>query len=155
MKLAVLSHKYCWHSDTEKGGVLTDGGFAAQVRALSELFDETLLVVPIGSPPHAKAGQSIRGHNIRFDPLTPRLQRSAWVRRLLFPLWLLQNRRAVLNAIRNADVVHTPVPSIVGTTAMVIAAITGKRLFVRHCGDWSDASTAFRRFNRWFMRRFS
>ena len=38
---------------------------------------------------------------------------------------------------------------------MVLAAVAGKRLFVRHCGDWSRRKTVAEGFWKWFMETYA
>ncbi len=70
MHLAVFAHKLCWRSEASRSGYATDGGFPAQMRALSELFDSTTLVVPCAVS-GGRAGESpIVGSSLSVAPLS-------------------------------------------------------------------------------------
>lgn len=146
-----MSHKLCWPSARASGAVETDGGFAFQMRALSELFDQTTVLVPVDMALRRESGNPVTGHNLTVVPLAHRPGRSPQARRMLIPIWLLKNLPRIVHAIREADVVHTPVPSMIGTYAMLLATVMRKPLIVRHCGDWNDLGTAWKRFHRRFM----
>lgn len=150
MRLTIISHKLCWgDGDRAPGSFATDGGFPFQVAALSELFDETQLAVPVASSPRP-GGTRIRGHNLTVVPLSEVPGRGALRKITLLP-WYLRTRRSILSAIDRADVVHTPVPSDVGSLAMMVARARGKRLLVRYCGDWNSPRTIAQKTLRRFM----
>ncbi len=145
--LTVISHKPCWRS--LRSGYATDGGFPVQMKALSELFERTYLLVPIyaGS---SEGEIAITGKELKVIPLSPPSGRGI-VRKLLFPFWVLRNLPRIIYYILKADVVHTPIPGDVGTIGMLLAAFFRKRLFVRHCGNWLVQKTLAERFWKWFM----
>lgn len=145
MKLAIFSHKTCWKSAQSPTGYATDGGFPFQVRALSELFDETMLVVPV-SPEARKSGEvPLTGHRITVRPLTM-LGGSGTARKLRFPFWLLRNAPTLLSEALRADAIHAPVPGDVGSFGMVAGLALRKPLMVRYCGNWTAPRTAAERF---------
>jgi glycosyltransferase involved in cell wall biosynthesis len=158
MKLVVISHKPCWRSESSPTGYATDGGFPIQMRSLAELFDATTLLVPVGSSGSGggnggageEGGSALAGPGIRVIPLTPPPGRGA-VRKLLFPFWILQNARVLFREVRRADAVHAPIPGDVGTAGILLSLAMGKRLFVRHCGNWLAPKTAADRFWKWLM----
>jgi len=121
---------------------------------MSELFDETRLMVPIKVA--ASAGGEIRltGHQLAVVPLTSR-SGTGLASKLSFVPWLLRNGPTLLREIRAADAVHAPVPGDVGTVGMLLAWFARKPLLVRHCGNWSKPVTAAERFWRWFMERIA
>ena len=150
VKLAVFSHKVCWPSAASPSGFATDGGFPFQMKALSELFDSTTLVVPClasgGQPGEAALG----GNKLYVAPLSaPR--RTGLKHKLLFPFWLLRNTPRVLRELFRADAVHAPIPGDVGTIGMLFAFLFRKPLLVRHCGNWLQPETAAEHFWKWFM----
>jgi hypothetical protein len=145
MKLVVFSHKLCWRSSAAESGYATDGGFPFQVRALSELFDETVLVVPV-TPIARSAGEgSLQGKNLSVCPLTP-VAGSGLLRKLSFPIWVLRNASTLLVETMRADAIHAPVPGDVGTIGMLLGLAFRKPLMVRHCGNWLSPRTTAERF---------
>jgi glycosyltransferase involved in cell wall biosynthesis len=148
----VFSHKPCWTSAASPSGYATDGGFAFQMRALSELFEATTVVVPVSPRPQADGECSITGRNLKVVPLTE-LRGKGAVRKLGFPLWLARNGWRFLRELRAAEAIHAPVPGDVGTAGMLLGFLLRKRLFVRHCGNWFVQTTAAERFWKWFIER--
>jgi glycosyltransferase involved in cell wall biosynthesis len=154
MRLVVFSHKPCWSSSDSLSGYATDGGFPFQMRALSELFDETTLVVPCFSLESRIGVSSLTGHNLSFAPLTLPSGSGLWRKAgLLF--WLVRNSPVLMREIRRADVVHAPIPGDIGTIGMLLAFIFRKPLFVRYCGNWFVQRTTAEHFWNWFMQRFA
>jgi glycosyltransferase involved in cell wall biosynthesis len=152
MKLVVISHKPCWRSESSPSsptGYATDGGFPIQMRSLAELFDGTTLLVPVGSS-GGEGGSALAGPGMTVVPLTPPRGRGA-MRKLLFPFWILENARVLWREVRRADAVHAPIPGDVGTAGILLSLLMGKRLFVRHCGNWLAPRTAADRFWKWLM----
>lgn len=134
MKLLVLSHKLCWR--LADGGFATRGGFALQMRALSDLFSSTEVWVPVAAPGPLPDGlMRLDGRQLEVVPLSP-LSGAGWRRRLGWLVWLLRHGPAIWRALGRADAVHTPVPSDVGTLGLMLALLRRKRLLVRHCGTW-------------------
>ena len=154
MKLAVVSHKLCWNSSEAPDLYRTDGGFPLQMKAISELFDETRVVVPCESLPVVEGVSPVTGHNLRVSPLS--VPKGTDLRRKVnIPLWLLRNGRTIWREIREADAVHAAVPGDVGTIGMLFALVLRKPLFVRHCGNWLVPRTAAEHFWKWMMQRFA
>ena len=154
MKLLVFSHKACWPSAASPSGYATDGGFPFQMGALSELFDETVLLVPCGST-GSRAGEiGLHGQGLRIAPLSPRRGLGIYSKLSFLP-WLLANSPTIWREFRRADGVHTPIPGDVGTVGMLAAWICRKRLFVRYCGNWLTLKTTADRFWHWFMEQFA
>lgn len=150
MKLVIVSHKQLWRVGF--GGpprFAANGGFPTQVRALSELFDETQLVVPIAPPPPPASATIISGHRIGFAALEPLpLGRQRRRRRIT---WLPRNGPLIWRAILEADAVHAPIPGDVGTFGILATLAQRKPLFVRHCGDWWRRDSLGRRAWPWLM----
>lgn len=149
MKLVVVSHKVCW----EKAGKFqTDGGFPLQMKAISELFDETTLVVPCRKLTNETGLAEIAGKNLKFVPLSePR--GTNWRRKVQFPLWLAGNGWRILREIYRADAVHAPVPGDVGTIGIFGALLLQKPLLVRYCGNWLVQQTRAEKFWRILMEK--
>ena len=154
MKLLVVSHKPCWPCSNSQTGFATDGGFPFQMRALSELFETTTLIVPC-SPAYDKNGEvPLTGHNLSIAPVTSPYGRRVW-RKTLFPFWILRNSFTIIRELLRADAVHTPIPGDIGTIGMMLAFVLHKPLIVRHCGNWFVQRTAAERFWKWIMERFA
>ena len=131
MRLVVFSHKPCWLSPGSPSGVATDGGFPFQMRALSELFDETTLVLPVDGRGPRPGEIPLHGPRLRIAALRP-LKSSGLLRRWAFPFWLLSQMPRMLREFFRADAVHAPIPGDVGTIGMLLAFVLRKPLFVRH-----------------------
>jgi glycosyltransferase involved in cell wall biosynthesis len=152
MKLAVFSHKPTWTSAHSPTGYATDGGFPFQMRALSEIFDETRVVVP-SVPLNGRVGEMpLWGHNFSVVPLSsPR--GTGMRRKLTLSLWLLRNAPVIVREVLKADAIHAPIPGDIGTIGMLLAFLLRKPLFVRHCGNWFVQVTTAEKFWKWFMEK--
>jgi glycosyltransferase involved in cell wall biosynthesis len=154
MKLAVISHKLCWKMPGTVEDYRTDGGFPLQIEAISELFDETRLVVPCETASDKQGLSPLVGHRLSVAPLS--VPKGTDLRRKLdIPFWLARNGRRIWGEIRRADAVHAPIPGDVGTIGFLFALVQRKPLFVRHCGNWMVQKTAAEAFWRWMMVRFA
>jgi glycosyltransferase involved in cell wall biosynthesis len=150
MKLAVFSYKTCWSCPESATGYATDGGFAFQMRALSELFDATTIAVPVAPRPSESGQIPLEGRNLRIVPLT--LPAGSGLRRkLAFVPWLARNAATVLREVRRADAVHAPIPADIGTIGMLLAFLMRKPLLVRYCGNWQAERTLAERLWKRFM----
>ena len=154
MKLAVVSHKVCWNSPDAPNFYRTDGGFPLQINAISELFDETRVVVPCENSLDDKGASPLIGHNLRVEPLSVPKGTDLW-RKINIPIWLLKNGRRIWREVHRADAVHAPIPGDVGTIGMLFALLLRKPLFVRHCGNWLVPRTTAEYFWKWTMERFA
>ena len=152
MKLVLVSYKVCWESPNSASGYATNGGFALQVRALSELFDETRLVVPIARVPRPAGEVKISGRKLSVVPIEEPVGKDL-PRKFRLPGWFLRNITTVAREIRNADAVHTPVPGDIGSIGMLVAMALRKRLFIRYCGNWLVRRTIADRFLGWLLQR--
>ncbi len=154
MKLVVISSKRCWHASLSPSGFTTDGGFPMQMRALSQLFDRTTLVVPCLPAGSDAATTPLVGENMSVVAMSYPHGRG-WHRKLDFPFWLARNFPILIRELLRADAIHAPIPGDIGTVAMVLAVLFRKPLFVRHCGNWLAPSTSLERFWKWFMETFA
>lgn len=154
MRLTVFSHKPCWKSPGSPSGYATDGGFPFQMRALSELFEGTTLVVPCSSAASQGGEIPLTGKRISITPLTS-LGGSGLRRKLIIPFWFLRNALVLLSETLRADAVHVPIPGDIGTIGMLLAYLLRKPLFVRYCGNWYVQKTNAEHFWKWFMERFA
>lgn len=154
MHLVVFSHKLCWPSANSPSGYATDGGFPFQMRAISELFDATTLVVPCTASASDAGLSPLAGHNLSVAPLT--VPAGIGLRRkvgLLF--WLARNSPVLIREVFRADAVHAPIPGDIGTIGMLLAFVLRKPLFVRHCGNWLAPKTTAEHFWKWFIEQFA
>lgn len=154
MRIVVFSHKVCRPDPGSPTGYATDGGFPLQMEALSQLFDQTVLVVPCERRPASPGDTPLRGRHLRVAPVRVPYGRGA-TRKLLLPVWILANARTLLNEALTSDAVHAPIPGDVGTIGFALALLLRKPLFVRHCGNWFVQKTAAERAWVWAMERFA
>jgi hypothetical protein len=154
MRLAVFSHKPCWVSAESRSGYATDGGFPFQMKALSDLFDATVLVVPCAPPASHDGEIALDGRNLSVAPLSMPAGRGLR-RKLGLGFWLLRNFPLIVRELLRADAVHAPIPGDIGTIGMLLAFVLRKPLFVRHCGNWLKPVTRAEFFWKWFMEMFA
>jgi glycosyltransferase involved in cell wall biosynthesis len=152
MQLTVFSHKPCWWSAASPSGYATDGGFAFQMRALSQLFQATRVVVPCSRSGQRVGEIPLTGQNLTIVPLTLPLGVGLG-RKLALPFWMLRNGATLLREVIEAQAVHAVIPGDIGTLGMLLAWALRKRLLVRHCGDWFVQRTTAEHFWRWFIER--
>ena len=150
MRVVVVSSKPCVASPTSPSGYATDGGFPLQMRALSELFGSTRLLVPCGAGPGKDGLTALTGRALSVVPIVEPAGRGLARKAGLIP-WSLATGGVLLREMRRADAVHAVIPGDVGAIGMVMAFLTRRRLFVRHCGNWERRVTAGDRFARWFL----
>jgi len=135
-RVAVITHKACWPDASSASGHATDGGFPFQMHALSGLFEELILMLPLAPGPKPAGAAPLEGKGLQVVPLTP-LPSGTVQRRLLFPVWLLRNLSTYRRQVQAADAVHALVPGDVGTLGMLLARMANRPLLVRHCGNWN------------------
>ena len=107
------------------------------MRAISNLFEQTTLMVPIQRTPLPPGAFPLDGHNIRVVPLAEP-EGLGWRRKLRMAPWLLHHGALLWREAQRAGAVHTPVGGDIGTIGIFIALALRKPLFVRHCGTWGD-----------------
>ena len=122
------------------------------MRAISEIFDETRLVVPVSRKSRPTGEIPVSGDCLSVIPL-PDPEGSDLKRKLRLPFWLLNNLPTLIREIRRADAVHTPIPGDIGTFGLLIALLFRKPLFVRHCGNWFVRRTIAEFGWRWLLER--
>jgi glycosyltransferase involved in cell wall biosynthesis len=122
------------------------------MKAISELFDETRLVVPVASVRRAAGEVALSGHNLSVVPVEVPAGQDLR-RKLGLPRWLLRNLATIIREIRNADAVHTPIPGDLGTIGMLVAMALRKPLFIRYCGNWLVRKTLAERLWGWLLQR--
>src|SRR5712671_6825463 len=102
MRLTVFSHKPCWPCATSPTGYATDGGFSFQMKALSELFDETRLLVPCYPRGDVTGEIALEGHKLSVLPLSAR-RGTGFPSKLSFVPWMLRNGPGLLRELLSAD----------------------------------------------------
>ncbi len=151
MTICAISFKECWNNG--EGVWETDGGFPLQMAAVGSLFDHLDLVIcrrparPGGSP-------------LPLDATVTALRNpagSGFLRKLDFVAHLPYYVQRLSRHVRNADVVHTPLPGDVPLLAMLIAIAYRKPLIVRYCNNWRRTSetTVMNVVTRTLMRLFA
>ncbi len=154
MKIIVISHKECWVDPVSPSGYSTIGGFPFQIEAISDLFDETELMVPIRATPLPSGARPLRGHNLHILPLKEPFGEDTR-RKISLLFWLPRNLPRIWGEIRKAEAVHTPVPGDIGTIGILAALVLRKPLFVRHCGTWGEPATLADRFLLLLLQRIA
>jgi glycosyltransferase involved in cell wall biosynthesis len=154
MRLTVVSHKVCWESPASPSGHASNGGFPLQVGAISELFDEIRLIVPVARTPRPIGELILAGNSVSVVPLDVPTGRN-WVRKLLLPAWLFRNLSIIIREIRQADAVHALIPGDIGTFGLLIALVLRKPLFVRYCANWIARKTTAERLWGWLLERIA
>lgn len=159
VKFLVLSHKETYLDPDSPSGYATTGGFPFQMQALSELFAQTTLLLPIRQPvvrnSIALSGiKPLAGHNLRVIPL-PEPAGSDLRRKIAMLTWLPQNLPKIWQEIARADAVHAPVPGDLGFIGILVALFQRKPIFIRHCGTWGEPVTLADHILFWLLERIA
>lgn len=152
MKLVIVSHKPCWRCEASPTGFATDGGFPYQTRAVSELFDATVLTVPVQRTGSQDGEIHLAGRNLSVVPLLAPPGRGIWRKLAMIP-WFFFSLRTLLREIRRADAVCALIPGDIGAFGMILALALRKPLFTRYCGNWLVQRTLTERFLQWCMEQ--
>jgi glycosyltransferase involved in cell wall biosynthesis len=124
------------------------------MQAIAQLFDQTTIILP-SSPHGERPGQvCLTAHNLRLIPL-PLPAGKGWHRKLTVIIWFLRHLSTLNQQIYQADAVHIPIPSDIGTFGLLLALFWRKPLFVRHCGNWFTQTTIAEHFWKWLMERYA
>jgi glycosyltransferase involved in cell wall biosynthesis len=124
------------------------------MRALSQLFQATRVVVPCSRSGQRAGEIPLTGHNLAIIPLTMPVGTDLG-RKLALPFWVVRNGVTLLREAIKAQSVHAVIPGDIGTLGMLLAWALRKRLLVRHCGNWFVQRTNAERFWHWFIERFA
>ena len=135
-------------------GYATVGGFPFQMQVISELFSESILMLPRRATPPPEGIKPLVGHNLRVlsleEPVGLNLKR-----KIALLSWLPRNLIYIWRTVRTTDAVHAPVPGDIGTIGILVALAQRKPLFVRHCGTWGEPVTIADRFLLWLLERIA
>ena len=154
MDCLVVSHKETWLDPSSPSGYSTVGGFPFQMKAISELFDTTRVFVPLRSTPLPSGAKPLIGNNLEIVS-APEPSGVDFRRKLSIIGWFFAHIKMLWREIRQADVVHAPVPGDIGTVGMLLALLQRKPLFVRHCGTWMIRETWTQRFLNWILPKIA
>lgn len=124
------------------------------MRVISELFDQTTLMVPISRRPLPSGLRPLIGRNLRVYALKEP-GGAEFRRKIAFVGWFPRNLPRLWRAVRQADAVHTPVGGDIGTIGILLALTQRKPLFVRHCGTWGEPVSMADRFLHWLLARIA
>ena len=111
----VVSHKVCWPSPDSRSGYATDGGFPVQMRAISELFSNTELLLPC-SADGAAGGTPAGREQISESSRCPFRWGTGFRRKISMLRWIIKEGPVIWRSVRESDAVHAPIPGDVGTT---------------------------------------
>jgi glycosyltransferase involved in cell wall biosynthesis len=148
MRLCVVSFKECWQDDDQKW--VSSGGFPAQMAALGTLFDELTLVIVRGRP---QPGGIPLPEYARIVPLRSPVGADTR-RKISIAANAIYYLRSIAQQLRDADVVHTPVPGDIPFLGMILASALRKRVFAMYNASWTtNPQTSWMdRVTRRFMR---
>lgn len=148
MRLCVVSFKQCWQAPD--GRWLSYGGFPAQMDSLRALADDMTIVIVRSTP---REGGMPLPADARIVPL--RSPAGADFRRKVsvmahLPYYLGH----IARELREADLVHTPVPGDLPLLGLLVAVAQRKRVFALYNGSWAPNSetTIMNRVTRQTMR---
>ncbi len=154
MRLVVVSNKPIWVSARSPTGYATDGGFPFQMAALSELFDQTTLVLARRRTSAPGGLKPLEGHHLTIHAL-PEPPGRDFRRKLAHLGWLPLHLPALWSELQRADAVHSVVPGDIGSLSIPLALALRKPLFVRHCGTWGKPTTVADRLLGWYLVRIA
>jgi len=154
MKLAVISHKTIWTDPNSTSGFVTTGGFPFQIQAVSELFDLTIIMVPVRPAPPPSGTIPLKGKNLHVFPLNEPSGRGLR-RKIAMLFWLPRYLPNIWQKMTTADAVHALVPGDIGLIGILVGLAQRKPLFVRHCGTWGEPVTLTDHFLIWLLERIA
>lgn len=148
MRLCVVSFKQCWTDPS--GAWWSYGGFPAQMDALRTLCDDMTIVIVRS---FAREG----GMPLPGDARVVALQSPVGIdfrRKVSVAAHLPYYLRRIAAEIRQADVVHTPVPGDLPYIGLVLSVLYGKRVFALYNGSWvrNSETTIMNRITRQTLR---
>ena len=154
MNLVILSHKEVWPSEQAPTGYVTIGGFPFQIDYISRIFEQTTVIVMKREGAIPNGARPLVGHNMRVIAL-PEPRGQDLQRKLAIFGWLWQHGRFLWQQIRTAEAIHAPIPGDIGLIGIFIALAQGKKLFIRHCGNWLKPLTRIDQFNHWLLEKIA
>ncbi|HEY6099236.1 MAG TPA: glycosyltransferase [Anaeromyxobacter sp.] len=148
MRLCAISYKECWQDAS--GAWMSSGGFPLQMAAIASLFDEVTLVIGRGTP---RAGGVPLPPAARVVALPPP-SGTDFRRKLSLLAKTPAYLRELARHIRQADVVHTPLPGDIPLLGFLVAVLLRKRVIARYGSSWDTNSqtTVGNRVTRGLLR---
>ncbi|HEX7087911.1 MAG TPA: glycosyltransferase [Vicinamibacterales bacterium] len=148
MRLCIVSSKECWQDPS--GIWHSYGGFPLQMDAIASLFDAVTMVV-VRSVPRRGGMPLPRRARIVALPEPPG---AGWVRKLAVGARLPRDAVVMARHMRDADVVHVPLPGDLSLVGMLTAIAMRRRCIARYGGSWTANSetTVMNRVTRACMR---
>lgn len=150
-RLCVISFKECWQN--EQGDWFSSGGFPLQIAAIGSLFDEMTLLITRG---YFRPGGIPLPVYAQIAPL--RLPAGRDIRRKLSVLANLPYYLdVIMKHVKQADVVHTPLPGDIPLLGMLVALAFHKHLIARYGGSWdtNNQTTIVGRITKAIMCHFA
>lgn len=151
MDLCVVSFKPCWQ--LPDGTWVADGGFPLQMAAIAALFDRVTMVVVRTSPREGGLPLPPQARVIGLNSPA-----GADTRRKFSVLGRIgYYLREISHHVRQADVVHVPLPGDISALGLFLALAFRKRLIARYGSSWALTSqtTPAQRVIRRAMRMFA
>lgn len=145
MRIVVFSHKACWKSDAAPVGYATDGGFVYHMQAIASVATAMRLVVPTYTN-KSSAGEIPFKDNTITIVGTPSKHSFGFKRHLEVLLQLPRLIALFTREIRQADVIHLPIPGDYGALALFLSRFFNKPLWVRHCADFARPKSWMQRW---------
>ncbi|MEW6716811.1 MAG: glycosyltransferase family 4 protein [Chloroflexota bacterium] len=124
------------------------------MQAISELFDQTTLILPLRTTLPPSGASLLTGHNLHIHSL-PEPSSHDLRRKLALLTWLPRHLPRIWNEVKQADAVHAPVPGDIGVIGILVALLQRKPLFVRHCGTWAEPVTLADHLLLWLLERIA
>jgi len=134
MRVCAISFKECWRDDA--GHWHSTGGFPVQMTAIASLFDEMTLVAVEGPPQRGGLPLPV---NARVVPMRRPTGHDAR-RKLSVLARLPYYLRTLARHVRDADVVHVPLPGDLPLLGLYVALAMRKRVLARYGGSWTSNS---------------
>jgi glycosyltransferase involved in cell wall biosynthesis len=148
MRVCAISFKECWRDDT--GRWHSSGGFPVQMAAIAGLFDAMTLVTVEGAP---QQGGVPLPASVRVVPLRRPVGHDTR-RKLSVMASLPHYVGTIARHVRDADVVHVPLPGDIPLLGLYVALAMRKRTLLRYGGSWTSTSqtTTMNRVTRASLR---
>jgi len=153
LKLLVISHTAHYRSN---GTIVAWGPTVREIDYLARLFDAVDHVAPLHLQPPPKSALAYQMHNVRFLPVA-----ACGGERFVDKVRILgcypSYTRVILQALRQADVVHVRCPANISLLALLLlTAIRVPRLrWYKYAGNWCGylGEPLSHKMQRWWLRK--